>query len=251
MKPLHGYQYSFLLFVLTGLSISPLQAQDFQLYGSIPSMILNGELREDWSYNFTLSSETNMINRTYDGRSFPAEVSNINLEGAIAHNVNPNVHLAGGFLYRFQRPFSSGPGRELRPWQQLTLISRVRSVRIRNRLRLEERIRQQGYQSRAYDLDVRLRYRLSSDFPLEGERLDDGEFYLNLSSEALFTLTVKGVLPYWESRNYVGLGYRFNRRHRLEPALDFRIRRRNAADDRQRILFLRIQWIYKILRPGN
>lgn len=231
----------FLFFCSLGQLAFPLalSGQSGQLYGTIPAVLLRGNLKP-FDYAFSLSSEINAISRTLGDRTFPAEVLNLNLESALAYDPNPNLNLAAAFLYRIRNPFS-GRGIELRPWQQATLINRLDKYRLRNRLRLEERW--VGSTDEGVDFDLRLRYRLSTDFPLEGERLDIREFYLNLSTETLFTLTAVQPLFYWESRTYVGLGYQLHVKKRLEFAFDFRSRKIDSLGNRRHTLFLRLLFI--------
>lgn len=217
-----------------------LGAQDRQLYGTIPMVLLKKNGGERINYSLSFSSEINAIERKFSDRLFTAKVDNLNLESAISYDLNPNVNLAAAFLFRLRDPFT-GTTTELRPWQQLSLIHRLGKYRLRNRFRIEER-----WSGSELDFNLRLRYRLSADFPLEGERLDAREFYLNVSSEALLTPTQKRAFFFWESRTYLGLGYQLDERRRIEPALDFRSRKVDAAGNRRHILFLRLVWLAEI-----
>lgn len=223
-------------------SLIPLAAmtQDRQLYGTIPMLLLKKDGSERLNYTLALSSEINAIEREFADRIFTAKVYNLNLEPALSYDMNPNLNLAAAFLFRLRDPFN-GTTTELRPWQQISLIHRLGKYRLRNRLRAEER-----WAGSDLDFNLRLRYRISADFPLEGERLDKGEFYLNLSSEALVSPTVTRAFYYWESRSYLGIGYQLNDRQRLEPALDFRSRKVDEAGNRRHTLFLRLIWVAKI-----
>lgn len=235
--------------LLAGLTcVSALPAQTIQLYGLYPTVLVKGDLGQRLDFSVGLSSEINAIDRMIDNREFPAEVLNVNGETALSFDAHPNINLAAGFLLRVNGPFTDGSA-ELRPWQQITAISRLGAVRIRNRARLEQRLikRQHSGMRRA---DLRLRYRLSADLPLQGERLDAREFYLNMSSEAMMTLTRSRVLYFWENRSYLGLGYRFANGQRLEPGLEFRQRRINDVGERQHFLLLRMTWITNFRSPN-
>lgn len=223
-------------------SLIPLTAlaQDRQLYGTIPMLLLKKDGGEQLSYTLALSSEINAIEREFTDRRFTAKVYNLNLEPALSYDVNPNLNLAAAFLFRLRDPFT-GTTTELRPWQQISLIHRLGKYRLRNRLRMEER-----WAGSDLDFNLRLRYRISADFPLEGERLDSREFYLNISTEALVTPTVTRAFYFWESRSYLGIGYQLNDRQRLEPALDFRSRKVDEKGNRRHTLFLRLVWVAKV-----
>lgn len=223
-------------------------AQDVQLYGTIPSVLLKSSTQKV-DYTFGISSEINAITRTVNGRQYPAEVLNLNLESAISYDTGPNFNIAGGFLYRFRNPFT-GMSSEIRPWQQITFISRLEKYRVRNRLRLEERW-VESRSEKNFGFDLRVRYRLSTDFPLQGERLDNKEWYLNFSTEAHITPTIKQPLFFWENRTYLGLGYRVSDKKRFEPALEFRTRKRDRLGNRQHILYVRLLFLADISKPNR
>lgn len=231
-------ELGFICLLLLGLPMK-LTGQDAQLYGSIPMILVKRDLKDQLDLSVTLSSEMHAFDRKTGGERYSAKVLNLNLESALSYDANPNLNLATGFLFRLRDPFT-GTTTELRPWQQITDIRRLGKYRVRNRLRAEER-----WVGSQPDFDLRLRYRISTDFPLAGERLDNREFYLNLSTEALLTPTRKMPWYFWEHRTYLGLGYQINDRHRLEPALDFRTRKMDATGRSRRILFLRLIWVSK------
>lgn len=207
--------------------------KDVQLYGLLPGILVSADAGQT-KYSFGISSEINAVSKRLEGRDFPAEVMNLNLEGALSFDPDPDINLAAGFLYRFSDPFTDRSA-ELRPWQQITLISRLRKYRLRNRFRVEERWISDG--EGRFELDIRLRYRISADFPLQGERLDAKEFYLNFSNEFHLTPTIDRPLYFWENRTYLGIGYRLNDRQQLEPALDFRTRKLNDSGSRRNFFF--------------
>lgn len=217
-----------------------LTGQDTQLYGTIPMILFKKGVNNQLDYTLALSSEMNAIDKKSGENRYTAKVLNLNVETALSYDLNPNLNLAGGFLFRLRDPFNR-TNTELRPWQQLTIIHRLEQYRTRQRLRIEER-----WTGSTLDFDLRLRYRVSMDFPLEGERLDNKEFYLNLSTEALVTPTSERAFFFWESRTYFGLGYQFNERQRLEPALEFRTRKINEAGRRRHFLFFRLVWVAEI-----
>jgi hypothetical protein len=211
------------------------------LYGLIPSVLFKKEVNDQLEATISFSSEMNAIEREFADKRVTAKVNNLNLEGALSYDADPNLNLAGGFLFRLRDPFT-GTTAELRPWQQASLLRRVGKYRLRTRLRVEER-----WRGSDLDFDLRLRYRISADVPLEGQRLDSREFYLNASTEALLTPTRDRAFYFWQGRIYLGLGYQFNDRQRLEPALDFRTQKVDETGRRENILFLRLIWVNKLV----
>ncbi|MEZ5038324.1 MAG: DUF2490 domain-containing protein [Saprospiraceae bacterium] len=229
-----------IIFALFQVSTTALLGQDIQRFGVLPSLLLRTDLTDRTGLSLGFSSETDIL--TIDGvnRRTSTKVLNLNLEAALSVDPTPNFNLAAGFLYRFRDPFAESTT-ELRPWQQLTFIQRWGKYKFRNRIRAEQRWFEQATDN-GYDFDLRVRYRVSTDFPLSGERLDNHEFYLNLSLEALFTPTRPRPLYYSDNRVYIGLGYQINAKHRIEPAIEIRTRR-IALDKRLYFSFFRFIWI--------
>jgi len=87
-------------------------------------------------------------------------------------------------------------------------------IRLGHRLRADQ----------TYEVDKaflwRLRYRLSTDYPLEGRSIDPSEKYLTGSLETI----VGYARPSFEVENryVVGVGHFFNNKHKLELSIDYR-----------------------------
>jgi hypothetical protein len=223
----------------------PAMTQDVQVFGFVPNIQVDGKLTNRLDYFFQTGGEIHFLERT-DGQSEnAAEWLTFDLAGGVSFDAGPDWNLAASLVARRRSPFSGAAGKELRPWQQATHIARFGKYRLRNRLRAEQRFvqRQDGDE---FEFDLRLRYRLSLDFPLDGERLDDREFYLNTSAEWLLTPTRERAFFYHNPRGYVGLGYRFNEKNRLETGPEFRTR--NAEDDGsdEHIWYWRATWVKTI-----
>jgi len=230
---------------LFGFSLH-LSAQDNLSYGLIPTFLLNGPLSDRVQYNFSTDTEMNAVSLPGSENGREVLWRNIDLEAALSYDLSPNLNLAAGLQYRVSAPEEPPRGAEWRPWQQLTLISRPRKFRLRHRFRLEERFVDAPGKPDAFDLRFRLRYRFSADFPLQGERLDPSEFYLNLSTELLTTASFDDGFFLWQTRQYAGLGYQFSPRHRLEGAPEWRLGKARGLDTWQNMLLLRLTWVSRL-----
>jgi hypothetical protein len=219
-----------------------LSAQNRSFLGVLPNIQFQDKLHGKLDYFLQLGSEINALNRTYGGREFPAEVQTSDLTAGITFDPDPNLNLASGFQARLREPFADEPTHELRPWQQITLVTRLEKFRLRNRLRIEQRFVQRE-RGEPHDFYLRLRYRLSLDFPLAGERLDDKEFYLNTSAEWQLTPTRNDAFYFSNLRGYLGLGFRFNRYHRLEAGPELRTRHLSREGNRENFWFWRMTWV--------
>ncbi len=223
-----------------------LPAQENLSYGVIPTFLLSGPLGDRLQYSLSLDTEVNAIPEPGPENGRKTVWRNFDLEAALSYDLNPNLNLAAGLQYRVSAPEAPPRGAEWRPWQQLTLISRPRKFRLRHRFRLEERFVDAPGDPTAFNLRFRLRYRFSADFPLQGERLDPGEFYLNLSTELLTTASFDDGFFLWQNRNYAGLGYQFSPAHRLEAAPEWRIGKAREQDFWQNLLVLRLTWVSRL-----
>ncbi|NND05497.1 MAG: DUF2490 domain-containing protein [Saprospiraceae bacterium] len=147
-----------------------------------------------------------------------SELSQIDLLAGVSTGLG-SFQLAASLVYRLLP--GRNQGHEWRPWQQLSHAKRFGKYRLRNRFRMEERFCKRG-EATNYDRKLRLRYRVSTDFPLQGERLDIYEFYLNASVEWVLGNLAKGHTGIFQWRTYVGLGYQFSQEIACEIGLDFR-----------------------------
>jgi hypothetical protein len=89
----------------------------------------------------------------------------------------------------------------------------------------------------------RLRYRLSAEFPLEGQSLDAGEFYLITSGEPIYSW--QDSAHDVEVRIATSLGYFISDKSELEVGLDYRMEKLLTDPYRQK-MWVRIGWFYVI-----
>lgn len=216
------------------------QDQDINLWGTIPSFSLQGPLNDYLNYNLNIDNQINAIEKFYGDNDFPRQVNNTNFTTGIGYRYSPHLHLAASFLFRITRPFNNKHEYELRPWQQFTLTNQINKYRIRNRFRMEQR-----WFTHEDNFDIRLRYQLSTDFPLAGEKIDVGETYLNLSYEILSIPTRDEFLRFLNQRPYAGLGMRLNEQNRLEMGPELRTQIIESGV-RRNVWFLRLTWSYII-----
>jgi len=129
--------------------------------------------------------------------------------------------VGGGYQFRFADPFEEEAGYEHRLMQQYAFITFTEARRFGHRIRSEQRIRESG-------TIQRLRYRLSYDFPLQGQQLDQGEPYIILSNEVLWSIARD--LSELDNRVFVGIGWALSRKRKLETGLQFRVEAMNTNE---------------------
>lgn len=132
---------------------------------------------------------------------------------AASYGLGVRTKLGGGYLYRWDDPLEDGYAGEHRLMQQVGIVTYLGDRRLAHRLRAEQRIRTSSYVNR-------WRYRLGYEVPLQGERLDPGETYLNTSAEALVSFDRDFIGD--ESRVFAALGWFFSNRRKVEVGLQYR-----------------------------
>ena len=227
-----------LIAVLFIFTVKYSYGQNVHLYGMLPSIGYQKKLNNYLSLNLNTNSQTYVIERNYDGETYPAMVKNINFATGINYQYSPHLQLAASFLFRMREPMAEGPMRyQLRPWQQFTLIHRLDKYRFRNRFRIEQRI----FTGQKDNFDIRLRYRLSTDFPLSGKEIDVGEAYINLNYEIVSVPTMERFLYFRSQRPYAGIGFQLDNYNRLEIGPQFRVEKMENGF-RENVIFLVLSW---------
>lgn len=121
--------------------------------------------------------------------------------------------VGGGYYFRWSEPLVDGFKYEHRLLQQAGYVNFLGDQRLAHRFRLEQRIRTSSYQNR-------FRYRISFDFPLQGEQLDPGERYLILKNEMMSAFN--GSEADAENRASLGMGWLLKGNKKIELNLQYR-----------------------------
>ena len=205
----------FFLTLLAFFSTSHLVAQSVHLFSVEPTFALEGSVKKGLDFFVQFASESRLTETNLGDDHYARGVRHVELQGGLAQDFTTDLSGTASLTFRVREPFEGDITTEIRPTQQVTWATNWRKYRLRQRLRADERFRQ-SEPNGSYDFDLRLRYRLSLDFPLEGDRLDEKEFYLNTNAEFLYTPTGADAFFYREYRGYAGLGIQFNPRYTLE-----------------------------------
>jgi hypothetical protein len=167
------------------------------------------------SDNFSVTGKVESMHRTHDYSSFASRTWNYSHEGTkfqtfVAYSLHPVWKIAGGY----QLEIEGGGVHSNRAIQQVSFVQRITGFRLGHRLRTDQTFYTGGAAK------YRLRYRLSSEFALEGRSVDPGEMYMTASNELL--LSTKNNEEGLENRFALALGHYLNRQHQIELALDYR-----------------------------
>lgn len=199
------------LLLLTSVILLPL----FAHAQSEAELIWGPELSYSWSSSDRVSYNAKLVvfnNLRELGNQ--ARLTHIEPSFVMTYNLTTRYRLGLGYVYRWSEPLLDEYIYEHRFLQQIGFVSFIGDRRIAHRVRLEQRIRSSSYQNR-------LRYRLSYDFPLEGERLDPGEKYFIINNESIAAFNAEEADG--ENRITAGLGWYFNNEYKFEVNLQYRM----------------------------
>lgn len=223
-----------MILLAMGLFISiALSAQQTYRIGSLPQFNYNLSLASDWQLNGKV--ETRQLWRTGsfgqgDAQGLKYALTDLSVQAAYK-SVDGNTFSAG-YLWRVQ------PDQDAhRFMQQYSVVRRYARFRLGQRFAADQTL---AFGEAAV---YRLRYRLGLDLPLNGERVDPGEWYFKLTHEYLNIL--ENSQYDLEIRLSPTFGHAFNDLNKLEVGLEYRIDRLLITNPVRHSLFLRLSWYLK------
>jgi len=206
-----------LLFLI--LLLKSADAQVTNEFGVIPSINIHVKLPKDWSAHFKAQSRG-----FFDSEQPHFDYRLTDLSAILAKRLTARISGGAGYLIRIENGEIKN-----RTIQQLSLTTRYPGFRISHRLRTDQTF------STNNETEYRLRYRLSAEVPIEGQTIDENEFYLKLSNEYLnswengeFDLEIRGVGL---------LGYSISKTSEIELGIDYRTDSFIHGNQRNRFLF--------------
>jgi hypothetical protein len=118
-----------------------------------------------------------------------------------------------GYLFGSDDLFRPEVENEHRFMQQYAFYIKFLKYRIANRIRTEQRIYEDSYKNR-------FRYRLSIDFPINGDKLNVNEAFLIASNEVLMNTIAKD--QDFENRLGAGIGWKLEKINKIQLQLQYR-----------------------------
>ncbi|NHB69096.1 DUF2490 domain-containing protein [Perlabentimonas gracilis] len=197
-------RYSLLLLTVLVFSLNSLAQSSFVL-GFLPSINLNKRLPQDWSLNLKTESRQSIAKQEF---SYEYLLTDISI--AASKKIGINTSIAIGYLARVDENSLKN-----RSMQQITFIKRYPGFRLAHRLLTDQTFAKDD------DAEFRLRYRISSEIPLQGSSLDPKEFFAKLSNEYLNSL--QGKSYDMEIRWASFIGYAISPANKIELGFDYRI----------------------------
>lgn len=217
-----------------GLLFSSAAAQSTYRAGYLPSFNLNQKISGNWALNYKIEGRALASQGVLEAPNpyqFDYSLTDISIVGS--RKIGLNNKLAAGYLLRA----SEGAPRH-RTIQQYTIIKRYTGWRLAHRIASDQTF------GAGEATAVRLRYRLSTDLPLNGQSVDEREFYFKINHEYLAEFEEQDqdleirLIPY--------LGYLINEKNKVELGLDYRLDRILLASPNRHTLWMAINWFVTI-----
>lgn len=176
--------------------------------GFFPEISLTKKLNQTQKLNFKVENQ----HVWFDNRQpdiFQFSHYRTDIMGFFDQSIRPGKSLGFGLFHRFQDGSDAN-----RLVQQYVYLQRFRSYRLNHRFRTDQTF------TKGEAVELRFRYRLSSEIALQGEEVDVGEFYLNSSAESIFSLQDSDFEI--ENRIALALGKLLDPGEKIEWGIDYR-----------------------------
>lgn len=193
-----------IIFIFCALSAIS-NAQSSYQYGIIPSINLHKKIPGNWATNFKIESRQSIYKQVLKYDYLLTDVSLI-----VTKRIATNITVGGGYLLRAEDDKFKN-----RTIQQISFSKKYPGFRMAHRIMTDQTFEKNE------NTELRLRYRISSEIPLEGQSIDVKEFYLKINNEYLNSL--QGVDYDLEVRGVVLLGYSVSALNDVEIGIDYRL----------------------------
>lgn len=204
-------------FYIKSLFLGLLTFCSFSLWSQTPSFRWEGGVSANYKFNEKWSLNTQLLARetfnAYGSEEVEPYTDRMEIKPFLTYSLFNQRKVSFGYMYRSIDPFETDRGAEHRITQQFAFLSNIRTFRIAQRIRVEERIFEDEFV-------LRMRYHFSYDKPLQGESLDPGELYGLISNE--FVLSFNSGEEDWQNRFSLGIGKLFKNKQKLQFSLTHR-----------------------------
>ncbi len=184
----------------------------------MPEINLTTTLNERLKWRASLESRFEVLEQGDDFTEWKFEAQLADFTNLILWKSGANTSLAGGYLLRINGEFA-----QHRTIQQFRLTTPLSGSRLGHRLASD-----QTY-SKNQATRWRVRYRIIWEKPLNGQRVDAGEWYLKMANEYLYL--VQDGSSDWEIRVSPVMGYEIARGKGIEIGFDARFKKLSTTSD--------------------
>lgn len=201
----------FWLVILITFFTENLWAQNTYRYGTLPAFNLSKKLAKGWKLDHKIESRQRFKRGTFgrsDTENFKHERVDISL--VTAKKIGLNNKIGAGYLIRLtdEKP-------RHRVMEQFTLIQLFNAFRMAHRIAADQTF------GRDAPSEIRFRYRIGAEFPLNGLFVDPNELYFKITHEYLNKFS-QGNYDL-EARLVPTLGYLITDTNKIEIGIDYRV----------------------------
>lgn len=202
---------SLLLLLFFWSSYTCLSAQSTYRAGLLPAINVNQKLPNQWRLNYKAESRFIAAEGAFSApTALGFDYSLIDISTIVSKKFGAQMSMAGGYLIRLREDEINH-----RLIQQFAIVQSYENFRLAHRFAADQTFAPEDPPT------FRLRYRISTDFALNGQSVNQNEFYFKLNHEYLGALEANSLDL--EIRWVPLLGYYLNDNRKLEWGLDYRI----------------------------
>lgn len=202
---------SFSILIIFLVLLGKTNGQNSYQIGGLPSVNVNYKLKNDYSLNSKIESRKLIQKVDFNGVTLKKnDYLLTDISVLFAKKINLNKRVSAGYLLRVD-------DKELyhRFIQQFVILQKTTHFRFSHRFLVDETL------SKVEALEIRIRYRISSEIPLNGNSIDTKEFYLKINNEYLNSF--QDNKHDLEVRFVPLIGLDLNKNFKIETGLDYRI----------------------------
>lgn len=182
-----------------------------------PDISLSGNIKGQWSWNTKFVARVGLGQVGAGSHPDAGRLLLAEAQAFVNRRLVGGRRITLGLLYGLEEPLDERNTEKRIIWQY-SFRTPLQSWSLAHRARIEQRFFEESFQHR-------LRYRIVAERPLQGDKLDPGEFYFVAGSEFLLSSDEQFDNLRLDNRTGMGVGLLFINEHRLQFELQHRAQR--------------------------
>jgi len=195
------------IFLTSLIKIS--EAQSSFVGGIFPTIDHSGSISKKWEYSLYYFAALPLVNFSEPKDKMAANFLLFYSEQALTYHLNKNLSFSASYVYQRENVLRDNYSNENRIHVQSTYKHSIKKINIKHRLRFDNRfVHNRTNHTTPYT--HRLRYLIGLDFLIKNN------LYFTAYQEAFFNSFQNATAIYGENWTYLGIGYQFNDKHKIE-----------------------------------
>lgn len=220
------------------LSVNHLYSQDLNFPGTAPSISLTVHLKRI-DINFLSANKFRLGDHRVKDVDYKQQWLEIYSQGLASYKINDHWQLASGYGFQRNNPLKNNWRNEHRLVQQVMYVVPVKSFKLYNRFRFEERWF--SYPSSPNAFGTRARYQAGII-----KRLNNSMLYWQLNDEIYATTSGPRFSFISENWLYTGVGFPVRSLGNFEMGIGYNSVSRNTEKDLMSLILLQVNWSFVI-----